>query len=586
MDFVEQLKQQIDIVRVVGEYVRLKRAGAGPRWVGLCPFHTEKTPSFGVHAVHQYYKCFGCGAGGDMLKFVMEIEGITFYEALKLLSERYGIPMPQRREYADPEAKARAALYEMHELAAKHYRATLESSQGAEARAYLERRGLNRDLAESFGLGLSERSGQGLVRVLSKGGFGPEQMLASGLVRARSDGSGSYDYFRGRLMYPIQTESGKIIAFAGRALAEGDEPKYLNSPETPIYRKSFVLYNLHRARKAAQKSSRVVLVEGYMDVIGVWRAGVEEVVASCGTSLTPQQVRIMHRHAPQVVVNFDPDAAGAAATERSIEILLAEHLQVRVLQLAGGLDQDEYVKQNGAEAYKEALARAGGYFHWLADRARLRHDVKTTEGRVAAFQFLLPAVHRLPDRIERAAVAGDLASYLGVEPGLLLDQFRRAAAERKEAEVQFAAPNLPVIERLLLRSLIASQEARERVLPGLEETGGTERLQTRKIMETLIAMHRSGHEFRYTEFAARLEEADRNLMTSLLFADEEVEEQQHVEQAEACLARIEADAREAQIADLKNRIRIVERSGDLGEALRLTTELVAMEETARRSREP
>ena len=280
MDFPEQLKSSIDIVKVIGEYVRLRRVGSTGRYTGLCPFHQEKTPSFSVHQGRQFYKCFGCGVGGDALKFVMEIEGLTFPETLKLLAERNGVPMPKRTEFSDAESKLRGALLEMHTIAARVYREALRGPQGSEARGYLAKRGVAQELLDTFELGYSEPGGQTLVRRLSDQGFGDQYLEASGLVRKRNEGSGWYDYFRGRLMFPIHNESGKAIAFGGRAMRDDDQPKYLNSPETPIYRKTSVLYNLHRARDGMRRSNRAVLVEGYMDVIGVYTAGVKEVVAS------------------------------------------------------------------------------------------------------------------------------------------------------------------------------------------------------------------------------------------------------------------------------------------------------------------
>ncbi len=376
MDFVEQLKSSIDIVKVVGDYVRLKRVGASGRYIGLCPFHQEKTPSFGVNQPRQFYKCFGCGVGGDALKFVMEIDGLTFPEALKLLAERNGIPMPKRTEYADAESKLRGALLDMHAIAASLFQANLKGPQGADARAYLAKRGVSQELIDTFELGFSDASGQSLVRRLAQERFTEEQLDASGLVRRREDGSGSYDYFRGRLMFPIHNESGKVIAFGGRAMRDGDQPKYLNSPETPLYKKTSVLYNLHRARDGMRRSGRAVLVEGYMDVMGVYAAGIKEVVASCGTSFTNRQAQTVHRHADLVVVNFDPDNAGADAAEKAVQLLLDEGLHVRVVALDGGLDPDEYVKQKGAEAYRAKLDSASSYFHWLADRARLHFDMR------------------------------------------------------------------------------------------------------------------------------------------------------------------------------------------------------------------
>src|SRR5580658_5692173 len=322
--------------------------------------------------------------------------------------------MPERTEYADAETKLRAALLDMHALAADLFQADLRGPRGAEARARLDRRGVSKEMIETFGVGYAGSSGQSLVRRLTQ--FTPEQLDASGLVRRRDDGSGSYDYFRGRLMFPIHNEAGKVIGFGGRAMREEDQPKYLNSPETPIYRKSSVLYNVHRAKESMRKLERAVLVEGYMDVIGVYAAGIKEVVASCGTALTSAQVGILRRltGGKTVVVNFDPDAAGAKAAEVAIQLLLDEGLHVRVLALDGGLDPDEYVKQKGAEQYRARLDSASGYFHWLADRARAKFDMRSADGRMEVFKFLLPAVQQIGDKLERAAVADDLASYLGV----------------------------------------------------------------------------------------------------------------------------------------------------------------------------
>ncbi len=574
MDFVEQLKTNVDIVRVVGEYVRLRRAGSGPRWTGLCPFHTEKTASFSVHGVHQFYKCFGCGVGGDVIQFVMEIESLSFWEALKLLAERNGIPLPQRSGYADAEGKLREGLVQMHETALRLYRAALDSSAGAQARAYLERRGVSAEIAQEFGLGFAERSGQLLARRFAQDGCSEEMMEASGLVLKRSEGGGFFDRFRGRLMFPIHGESGKIIGFAGRALAAEDEPKYLNSPETPVYRKSQVLYNLHRARQTIRKSDSAILVEGYMDVIGLHAAGVGQAVASCGTALTNGQVRMLRRHSENLVVNFDPDAAGSNAAERSIQMLLEEGMHIRVLELEEGLDPDEYVKRHGGDGYRARLEKAERYFHWLADRARKRHDMHSAEGRVAGLKFLLPAIQRIPDKLERAAVASDVAGYLGVDRGLVLDEFRKAASERRSAPLRQPKAELPAGERILLRCLLESEAARREILPRLASLASLDRLASRNLLRALVAV---GERFSYAALEARLEESEKTLLASLVFADEMGEETVTVEQALACLGELEVADRESERSALKLRIRAAERGGDLPEALRLNQELMRMD---------
>lgn len=564
MDFAEHVKSSVDIVKTIGEYVRLKKAGASPSYKGLCPFHNEKTPSFNVHSAHQYFKCFGCQAGGDVFKFIMEIERISFFEALKLVAERNGIAMP-KREYTDPDAKIRGALMEMHEIAARTFQNNLQGAAGAQARQYLASRGVTPDQAAEFGLGLSDPSGQQLLRQFESR-FAPEQLEQSGLVLKRQEGSGSYDRFRGRLMFPIHNESGKVIAFGGRALRQGDEPKYLNSPETALYRKSYVLYNLHRAKDAIRKSDYAVLVEGYMDVIGVYSAGIHNVVASCGTALTNTQVRALKRHSENIVVNFDPDTAGANAAERSIELLLDEGLRVRVLELGGELDPDEYVKSSGGEAYRRLLERAPRYFHWLADRARQKFDMRTAEGRMDGFKFIAPRIQRIADRLERFAVANDVADHLGVDEKLVRDHFSKGSGERSAAPRR---PEIPAAERLLLHALLASEEARAQVIPELVGLEALERFVSRNLFQALFSLHSDGGTLRFSDLEGRLAEADRDLLSAAIFADDRFKEETAVQVAEDCLRKLKAQAPQADAINLRALIKAAEREGNLQEALRL-----------------
>ena len=580
MDFAEQVKSSVDIVKTIEQYVRLKRSGSTGRYLGLCPFHTEKTPSFNVNAAMQRYKCFGCNLGGDLLQFVMEIERISFFEALKLVAERNGIAMP-KRDYSDPDAKLRGALMEMHEIAARVFQSNLQGPPGAQARQYLEGRGVPPEQIAEFGLGLSDPSGNQLVRQFESR-FAPEQLERSGLAAKRQEGSGFYDYFRGRLMFPIHNESGKVIAFGGRALRPGDEPKYLNSRETPLYRKSYVLYNLHRAKDAIRKSDYAVLVEGYMDVIGVYSAGVHNVVASCGTALTNTQVRAMKRHSESIVVNFDPDTAGAKATEKSIQLLLDENLRVRVLELDGDLDPDEYVKTSGAEAYRQRLEKAPAYFHWLADRARGKFDMQTVDGRMQAFKFIAPAIQRIADRLERFAVANDVAGYLGVDDKLVREHFSQGV--REPGPVQRRS-EVPPIERLLLHSLLASEAARSLAIPELRDLPPVDRFVARNIFKALFAMHSDGAPFRLADLEGRLSDADRDLLSSVVFADEILEEEKAAEQALACLRSLKSQDPQAELAALRAQVKAAERAGNIQEALRLTARVTQIDEQRKQSRE-
>lgn len=571
-DFKDTLKNSVDIVRVIGDYIRLQKLGGSARYRGLCPFHNEKTPSFYVHADRQFFKCFGCAKGGDVFTFVMEIEGLGFFEAMKLLAEKNGITMPAPKPDFDPASRKKASLQDLHELAARLFRENLYGPQGEPAREYLKRRGVGQKLAEEFGLGYSDAGG-GLVRLFQKQGVEEALLEESGLCLKRNEGPGYFDRFRNRLMFPIWNESGKVIAFGGRTLGE-DQPKYLNSPETPIYRKSHVLYNLHRAREGARKSGRMVLVEGYMDVVGVHAAGVKEVVASCGTALTSQQVRAIKRHADRVVVNFDPDNAGANATERSIQILLEESLQIRVCSLPGGLDPDEFVKEKGAEAYQGELERAPGYFHWLAERARARFDMRSAEGRMEAFRFLLPAVQKLPDKLERLAVVNDMANYLRVEPGEMLEQFRKAAADRtqpKAIEVKIER-QLPDLERVLIRLVVHHPQVAASYLDtilGLESLRGME---SHRILEAALKQIEDRGQLDFSQLQNELGESDAHLLAALFASDTEDVERTHDDpaaQLRACLDKLERDHREKQRKQLRQQVREAEMRGDLAEAMRL-----------------
>jgi DNA primase len=576
MDFAAQVKGSVDIASVIGEHVRLRRSGPH-RYMGLCPFHQEKTASFTVHVTHQFYKCFSCGAAGDVFKFVMEIEGISFYEALKSLAERHGIPMPKRSQYADDDAKLRGSILAMHEIAQEHFRANLQASSGEAARAYLAKRGVARETVEQFGLGYSDRGGKTLLRLLEQRNFLPALIVDSGLVGRREDGS-MYDRFRNRLMFPIQDGGGKIIGYGGRALAAEDNPKYLNSPETPIYKKSYVLYNLHRAKEGIRKDDRAILVEGYMDVIGVTAAGFSPVVASCGTALTPQQVKLIKQHTQRIVVNFDPDTAGANAAERSINLLLEEGMQVRILELDGGLDPDEYCKERGSAAYQERLDGAKGYFYWLADRARAKHDVRTSEGQVAVLKFLMPAVQRISDRMERMVIAGDVASYIGVDRGMVLDSFKKAVAERKEAKFERPQVALRHDERILINALLTRPELAAEALPELRAMESVATFPSHRIFQAIFALDAAGAPLSFEGVHARLEAEDQNLLAHAALIDDTEVSEEEIAAALGSARRTEAEYRRA---DLKRRVKEFERAGNWNEALRLTAELQSIDREAR-----
>ena len=574
MDFARQLKDRIDIVNVIAERVKLQKTGA--TYKARCPFHNEKTPSFNVNPSRQMFRCFGCGKGGSVLDFVMEIDGLTFWEACVALAERHGIPLPKRDEPADATTRMRAGAFEAHEIAARLFRETLLGPAGAQARDYLKKRGVTEAIADQFGLGLAERGGQNLLRLLERAGITGDALTQTGLIGRRDDGS-FYDRFRNRLMFPIHNETGKLIGFGGRAIETGDEPKYLNSPETSIYHKSQVLYNLNRARQAMRKADTTVLVEGYMDVIGLAAAGVDNAVASCGTALTTQQARLIKRQSENVVLNFDPDRAGVNAAEKSIEIFIEEGMRIRVLALEGGLDPDEYVAKHGAEGYQKALAAAPRYFHWLADQARARFDMTSAEGKVEGLRFLRAPLHSIPDWTERNAVARDLSDHLGVEVKMLLDEIRKKGSRPPASAPQPPGlGQLPQTELLLLRGLVQSEEVRRELGERIANLLQTNRLQSAGILNAVL---HAGEPPDWQAAEARLESADQHLLHLLLFADEDSnasEGEFGLAQAEACLRRLSELSHESRVAAIKSQIREAERGGRLQEVMELNGQLMAL----------
>jgi DNA primase len=567
--FAEKVKQQADIVRVIGEYVRLKKTGQN--FTGLCPFHQEKTPSFAVHPVRQIYHCFGCGAGGDVFKFVMEMDKSPFPEAVRTVAEKCGIPIPRPRERSPEEHREnqqRSALVEMHREAAAYFvRQVHESAEGKVAEAYLEDRGLDRNALSRFGLGWAPSLGDALLRLLKQ--KYPEKLLeVSGLFN-RNESGRLYDKFRSRIMFPIANDAGKVIAFGGRAMGDA-MPKYMNSPETPIYSKSNVLYHLDRAKEELRKSDFGILVEGYMDAIAVARAGFTNVVASCGTSLAEPQIKLLARFTHRVVVNYDPDTAGQVATERSLTLLLEKEFDVRVLALPGGADPDKFLKEQGADAYRKLLAQAPPYLDYLTGRARLM-DRSTAAGKVAALNFLMPYVQRLPNRLLRSEWATRIASDLRVDEPVLREELRRAAVERRgevKPKATLLAPVVKPAERQLIHMLVEAEGFRGRLANELVADALHRGLESEKILDVLIS--KVGEKPDPTALAAALEEKDRRIFFEILF---ESSAEPTWEEAESCLSVLRSRRVEQELLELQRQIESKASPAELNRLLAQRLEL-------------
>ena len=477
--FVEEVRRTADVVRVISEQVVLKKMGNS--WKGLCPFHNEKTPSFNVRAEPPIFHCFGCGAGGDVFKFVMLHERVNFPEAVESLARRYGIAVPERGGEIGPDRKEREEVLALMEAAAQHFTRTLWTAPGTAARDYLQGRGFKKETLERIRAGAARESWDDLLNTF-KHKFSAPVLLTAGLILERQDKSGHYDRFRGRAVFPILNEGGKVVAFGARCL-DGSEPKYLNSPETPVYSKSRTLYGLSWAKDAIRKEGRIVLMEGYLDVARALEAGVETAVATCGTALTSFHGRLLRRFADKIVVNFDQDDAGQKAARKSLDVLVEEGLRVHVVELPAGHDPDSFVKEKGGSAYEQRLDSAPEAMEWMIRRAAALHETRTPAGKAAYLEALLPVLVKIDSAVERAAWLPRIAERGGLDEAAAREELRRAlrggrgpvgsvggrAEEAAPVPGPVRAASLIPAERLLLGLLLRSAEGVDEALGELAD---------------------------------------------------------------------------------------------------------------------
>jgi DNA primase len=521
--FSEDLRNQADIVRIISDYVSLKKKGRD--WAACCPFHNEKTPSFYVSQGKQIFKCFGCSKGGGVFDFIMEIEGCSFPEAVRVVAEKTGVTVPvetdNTREYEE-RASQRAELMRLNEWATEFFEQNLiETSEGRRALDYLARRGVNEETRKAFRLGYAPNNYDAMGGYLRSRGASTVQIERSGLVTLKESG-GFYDRFRNRLMFPICDTQGRVIAFGGRILGDG-EPKYLNSPETALYTKGMNLFGLSQAREAIRQRGYAILVEGYLDFLIPFQGGVRNLVASLGTALTENQVRLLGRYARRIVVNFDPDSAGQAATKRSLELLLTEAFKVNVLTLPDNLDPDEYIRAHGPESYLKLLKGSQPFLDYIVDQAISSHNQTRPTGKVETINAILPYLRLVKDRIERAEHFERIADRLKIDSRLIREEFKKAAETRSERVGERAVKATLVVkpaERKLLEILI--NQATVRRLMMFQMTGEDyEGLRTAQLFRLIFEFEQQGVEASYHNLSQALGDDDlaRDLLPGLIISN-------------------------------------------------------------------
>ncbi len=507
--FIDDLKSRADLVRIIQPYAAdLKKKGAN--WMACCPFHQEKTPSFSVNPAKGFYKCFGCGKGGTAFNFLMEMEGLSFPEAVKRVAEMSGVPLPEpiddvtfqrSKKQRDEKKQLADQVIELNQVALEFWEKELKgkSKKAKEAREYLAKRGISDEIQQRFRIGFSPDSWDGLLGVLRDFGADEKVIEQSGLVSVNEEKERTYDRFRGRIMFPVLDVNGRPVAFGARALSPDDEPKYLNSPETPAYIKGEHLYGLFQGKDEIRKKTFVILVEGYLDLIALAQFGVTNVAASLGTAFTEQQAKLLGRFSKSVVINYDGDTAGVKAARRAIEQLLPQDFDVKVLVLPNGKDPDDFIRENGASSYKKARGNAEPFMQFAMRTSVGERNIANAKQKAAAIEEFLPVVAAIRNNIQKRESFDQAMEFFHVEDAGLrrelwnaLTQQRHGISQAVTQKISRAArPKVTIAERHLLELLTYDPELRDTVVPIIEPSD-YEHLATAELFAAFIAIHSSG----------------------------------------------------------------------------------------------
>ena len=591
--FIDDLKDRADLVRIIEPYVPLKKKGKD--WMGCCPFHQEKTPSFSVSPTKGFYKCFGCGKGGNAYTFLMEMEGLNFPEAIQRVAEMSGVPLPepiddkqyeQNKKRKQEKKQVSDQVIELNKIALDFWELELQSKnpKAKAAREYLESRGISEEIQKQFHVGFSPDSWDSLLNHLRETGAEEKLIEQSGLVSVNEEKDRVFDRFRGRIMFPVLDVNGNAIAFGARAMGD-DQPKYLNSPETPAYVKGQHLYGLFQSREEIRRKKFVILVEGYLDLIALYQFGVTNVAASLGTAFTPEQSKLLSRFAKKVVINYDGDDAGIKAARRAIEMLLPNDFEIKVLVLPEGNDPDDFIRANGTDSYDEARGRALPFLQFALETSLSGRRLANARQKAEAIEEVLPVLASVKNPIQKRESFDQAMSFFHVEDsGLKRDLWRSVKnqltadpALLKQQVKRVTGAKITVAEQRLLELLVFDTELQNKVLPVLEETD-YEALATSSIFRALYALNTAGQNFtlgNILEFIAD-DEFAHDFVPLLLMTepkrarDEVIDDVLH--EAERCIFSLRSMAIQHRIFEIGRELIAAEQNGDAEQVSRLVAE--------------
>lgn len=595
--FIDDLKDRADLIRIIEPYAPLKKKGAN--WMACCPFHQEKTPSFSVNPQKGFYKCFGCGKGGNAFTFLMEMEGLNFPEAIQRVAEISGVPLPepvddkqyqQSKKRREEKKQLSEQIIELNRIALEFWEKELQgkSKKAKDAKAYLESRGITEDVQKQFRTGFSPDSWDSLLNHLKENGADEKLIEQSGLVSVNEEKERVFDRFRGRIMFPVLDANGNPIAFGARAMGD-DQPKYLNSPETPAYVKGRHLYGLFQAKEAIRQKKFAILVEGYLDLIALVQHGVKNVVASLGTALTPEQSKLLGRFTKKIVINYDGDVAGIGAARRAVEVLLPEDFEIKVFVLPDGKDPDDFIREHGPENYNRARGKAAPYLDFVLNASMQGRSLANAKQKAEAIEEVLPVLSGIKNGIQKRESFDQAMNYFRVDSAGLKRELWTAVKKgeslggeslRKQVKRATAA-KITIAEQQLLELLVYDPELRDKVLPLLEETD-YEELATAPVFRALIEINADGTEVtleRLNEFAGE-DELLHDFLPLLVMTQPQRERGEAIDdvlhRAENCVLTLRSMAISNRILEVSHDLIAAEQARDMERINQLVAEHIEL----------
>jgi DNA primase len=575
-EFIDRLRSESDIVSILSDYVPLKKKGKN--YWGCCPFHHENTPSFSVTPDKGFFYCFGCQSGGNVFNFLMKVENISFFDAVKILAQKMNIPLPQKEKTPQEIAREREAskLYRANEMAREFFYACLtKTAYGKQAREYLLSRGVTDEVIDSFKIGFAPSSWDKLVHAFSERGIAHDVLLKAGLIVERSSGDGVYDRFRNRIMFPICDIRGKVVGFGGRVL-DDSQPKYLNSPETPVFNKRHILFGFDAAHKFIKESGRAIVVEGYMDAITAHTFGIQNVVASLGTAFSVEQAKLLLRNTTEIFFAYDSDAAGQNATMRALAVLKNMGAQVRVILIPDGKDPDEFLRKHGAEEFKVLIEEAADLLSYQIKQAFDNTDYSSLEGKVAVVSKIVPVLASADNAVEVNAHIARVSQALAIDESAIRSEVRKFLFQaQKDKNVKSGKSISKVL--VVSRPSIAMEQAERHIIRlmcgdssliayietklSLEEIQGENR---REIIKLIFNEYNMGKDIMDTAWTMMLSEAANIELSHIMLIDIQYNDSDHMKMVDDCIKSMRLTSLKMLYEQYRLRADELERLGDSG----------------------